>query len=49
MFISSEIDEAYEGTRKEYRLYPVMLLYKILLELGRATGGIQYPCLNIGI
>ena len=38
MFISSEIDEAYEGTRKEYRLYPVMLLYKILLELGRATG-----------
>lgn len=38
MFISSEIDEAHEGTRKEYRLYPVMLLYKVLLELGRATG-----------
>ena len=38
MFISSEIDEAYEGTRKEYRLYPVMLLYKVLIELGRSSG-----------
>lgn len=38
MFISSEIDEAYMGVRKDYRLYPVMLLYKILIELGRATG-----------
>ncbi|USZ15071.1 AAA family ATPase [Moraxella sp. FZFQ2102] len=33
MFISSEIDEQFESTRSEYRLYPVMLLYKILLEL----------------
>lgn len=38
MFLSSEIDEAYMGARKDYRLYPVMLLYKILIELGRATG-----------
>lgn len=38
MYISSEIDEANQTVRKEYRLYPVMLLYKVLLELGRATG-----------
>lgn len=38
MFISSAVDEEYKGIRKEYRLYPVMLLYKILLELGRSTG-----------
>lgn len=38
MYISSSIDEEYEGVRKKYRLYPVMLLYKILLELGRSYG-----------
>lgn len=38
MFISSQIDEAYMGVRKDYRLYPVMLLYKILIELGRSSG-----------
>lgn len=38
IYLSSPIDEAYNGVRKEYRLYPVMLLYKILLELGCATG-----------
>lgn len=38
MFISSSIDEEYEGVREKFRLYPVMLLYKILLELGRSTG-----------
>lgn len=38
MYISSQIDEAYQGVRQEYRLYPVMLLYKVLLELGRSTG-----------
>jgi hypothetical protein len=37
MFISSSIDEEYQGIRSEYRLYPVMLLYKVLLELGKAT------------
>lgn len=38
MFISSPVDEAANGVRKLYRLYPVMLLYKVLLELGRSTG-----------
>ncbi len=38
MYISSSIDEEYERVRQEYRLYPVMLLYKILIELGRSTG-----------
>lgn len=33
MFISSDIDEKNERVRSDYRLYPVMLLYKILLEL----------------
>ena len=37
MYISSQIDEAYQGARQGYRLYPVMLLYKVLLELGRST------------
>lgn len=38
MFISSEVDEQNESVRNRFRLYPVMLLYKILLEIGRATG-----------
>nr|WP_312983719.1 AAA family ATPase [Clostridioides sp.] len=38
MFISSEIDEASEGVRQDYRLYPIMLLYKVLLETGRSSG-----------
>lgn len=38
MYISSSIDEQHEGVRKEFRLYPVMLLYKVLLELGRSYG-----------
>jgi hypothetical protein len=38
MYISSQIDEAYQRVRQEYRLYPVMLLYKVLLELGRSSG-----------
>ena len=38
MYISSQIDEAYQGVRQDYRLYPVMLLYKVLLELGRSSG-----------
>ncbi len=38
MFISSDIDEQKDAVRKEYRLYPVMLLYKVLMELGRSTG-----------
>lgn len=38
MYISSNVDEGYNGVRQEFRLYPVMLLYKVLLELGRSTG-----------
>lgn len=38
VFISSTVDEEYEKVRKDFRLYPVMLLYKVLLELGRCTG-----------
>lgn len=38
VFISSPIDEEYETVRKDFRLYPVMLLYKVLLELGRCIG-----------
>lgn len=38
MYISSSIDEEYKGIRKEYHLFPVVFLYKVLLEIGRSTG-----------
>jgi type II restriction-modification system restriction subunit len=38
MFISSEIDEKSKNIRRSFRLYPIMLLYKVLLELGRSIG-----------
>ena len=38
MFVSSSVDEEYQGVRQDYRLYPVMLLYKVLIEIGRSTG-----------
>lgn len=38
MFVSSRIDEQSDGTRSEYRLYPIMLLYKVLIELGLSQG-----------
>ncbi|WP_200813128.1 McrB family protein [Helcococcus massiliensis] len=38
MYISSDVDEQKDKVRKDYRLYPVMLLYKVLLEIGRSTG-----------
>lgn len=38
MFISSEIDEKKDDIRQSFRLYPIMLLYKVLLELGRSVG-----------
>lgn len=41
MFISSEVDEENENIRQKFRLFPVMLLYKILLEIGRATGNYE--------
>lgn len=38
IFISSSIDENYSTLRSDYRLYPLFLLYKVLLEVGRVTG-----------
>src|SRR5699024_3764885 len=38
MFVSSKIDEQSDDIRSEYRLYPAMLLYKILIELGLSQG-----------
>lgn len=38
MFLSSDVDEGKNGVRKDFRLYPIMLLYKVLIELGRTTG-----------
>ena len=38
IYISSSIDEEYDGIRKDFRIFPVIFLYKILLELGETTG-----------
>ena len=38
IFLSSDIDEKKDDIRSKFRLYPVMLLYKLLVELGKATG-----------
>lgn len=38
MYISSIIDEKNETTREDFKLYPILFLYKILLELGYTTG-----------
>lgn len=38
LFVSSIIDEEREGVRKGFKIYPIMFLYKILIELGKATG-----------
>lgn len=38
MFISSVIDEENNGVRAQFKLFPIMLLYKILLEIGQTTG-----------
>ena len=38
IFITSPFDDEFQGRRKEYKLFPVMYLYKILLELGKSTG-----------
>ena len=37
IYISSQIDEGNQGVRKDFGLYPVLLLYKVLLEQGRST------------
>lgn len=37
IFISSAIDEGNEGIRKDFEIFPCIFLYKILLELGKAS------------
>lgn len=38
LYTASSIDEGYNGVRKNYRIYPVMFLYKVLVEFGKVTG-----------
>ena len=38
MFISSSIDEGKNSVRKEYSIFPIMFLDKILIEIGKVTG-----------
>lgn len=38
LYISWEIDEKYNDLRKEYDLYPLFLVYKVLIGLGELTG-----------
>ena len=38
IFITTPFDDEFEGRRREYKLFPVIYLYKILLELGKSTG-----------
>lgn len=44
IYLSTAIDDQYEGIRANYKLYPVMFLYKILVEMGRTTG--EYSITN---
>lgn len=41
IYISSVLDEEYEGVRKRYRLFPIFTLYKILIEIGKITGSYE--------
>lgn len=38
IYLSTAIDDEYNGIRSKFKLYPVMFLYKILLEMGETTG-----------
>src|SRR5699024_8260948 len=38
VFISSPLDQKYNDIRSEYKLYPLFLLLKVLIELGQITG-----------
>ena len=38
LYFSSSLDEEYQGKRKQYRLYPLFLMYKVLNEIGKITG-----------
>lgn len=45
IFITTIFDDEYTSKRKDYKLFPVIYLYKILLELGNATGKYSIPIL----
>ena len=38
IYVSSSIDEGKLSVRKDYSIYPVMFLNKVLVELGKSTG-----------
>lgn len=38
VYFSSILDEKRNTTRSKYRLYPLFLLYKVLVEIGKITG-----------
>ncbi|TQO55610.1 hypothetical protein [Paraclostridium bifermentans] len=38
IYISSILDENFETDRKDSRIYPLFLLYKVLIEMGRSYG-----------
>lgn len=38
MYVASSIDEGKTGTRKDYNIFPIMFLNKILVEIGKVTG-----------
>lgn len=38
MYVASTIDEAKADIRKDYAIFPIMFLNKVLIELGRTTG-----------
>ena len=38
IYTASIIDEECDGVRKDFRIYPVMFLNKVLIEIGKVTG-----------
>lgn len=38
LYISSKLDENFDSIRKDFRIFPAIFLYKILLEIGISTG-----------
>ena len=46
VYIGSSLDNKKDSTRKDYRLFAVMLLYKVLLELGQTTGNYSIDMLE---
>lgn len=38
IYFSSILDEKYRDIRLKYRLYPLFLLYRVLIEIGKKTG-----------